>query len=364
MFALLFGVSFYIFLEKLEKRGLGLNAMDIYARRLIWLFVIGIAHAYFIWTGDVLYHYAVCGFLLFPFRSISSKSLLLIVAFLCTLVITNTYSVTSRRIISYEKYIEAAKISGSEWTEEQQKRDAYWQTRLKPKQPETSKLTAPKETYWEGLKETYNNSRAHKGLIYNSSLLFPSLIIMIIGIILYRSGIFHDYRVWRQYWLISISILIVALVINYFRFYQWTYKYYEPILSHWKAVLFDFAKIALGLGYILILNGLHQKFLKENKINLIANVGRMALTNYIFQNTLLGLIFYGYGLAQFNQYSRFELLGFVIVIWIIQLLLSNLYLKRYEQGPLEWIWRSLTYKSLEIKQRKAKDNKYYNLPSE
>ncbi|MEM8896055.1 MAG: DUF418 domain-containing protein, partial [Bacteroidota bacterium] len=54
MFALLFGVGFYIFLERLEKKSLGLSAMDIYSRRLLWLFVIGVTHAYLIWSGDVL----------------------------------------------------------------------------------------------------------------------------------------------------------------------------------------------------------------------------------------------------------------------------------------------------------------------
>lgn len=349
MFALLFGVGFYIFLERLEKKDIGLRAMDIYARRLLWLFVIGITHAYFIWTGDVLYHYAICGFLLFPFRSISNKSLLLIIAFFCTLEITNTYNFTSRRISSYDKYIEASSIPKSEWTEEQQKRDRYWQHRLEPQQSVTSKVIAPKETYWEGLKETYKNASVHKGLIYNDGLLFPSLIIMIIGIMLYRSGIFHNYKVWKRYWLISLSILIAALLINYFRFYQWTYKYYEPVLNQWRAGLFNFTKITLGLGYILILNGLYQKFLQKNKINLISKIGRMALTNYIFQNTLLGLIFYGYGLAQFNQYSRFELLGIVLIIWIIQMIFSWLWLKGFNQGPLEWLWRRLTYQSFKDK---------------
>ncbi len=56
MFALLFGVGFYIFLERLEQKGIGLRAMDIFARRLLWLFVFGLIHAFFIWNGDILYH--------------------------------------------------------------------------------------------------------------------------------------------------------------------------------------------------------------------------------------------------------------------------------------------------------------------
>lgn len=343
MFALLFGVGFYIFLERLEKKNIGLKAMDIYARRLLWLFVIGIIHAYFVWEGDVLYHYAICGFLLFPFRSMNNKSLMLIMAIFITIGLGNTYIQTAKRIASFEKYTEAAQLPERGWTVEQQKRNVYWTNKLKIQKPDTSKFDAPKETYWKGIQNSFTRSKVHKGTIYYSGLLFPSLLIMIIGILLYRSGIFQDYHIWKHYWFISLTLLLFGLVINYFRFYQWTYESHKPILSHWQAALFTFPKETLGVAYILILNGLFQKFFIKIRIGIISKVGRMALTNYIFQNILLGIIFYGYGFARFNQYSRFELIGIVLAIWIVQLVLSWAWLRKFKQGPLESLWRNLTY---------------------
>ncbi|WP_339924628.1 DUF418 domain-containing protein [uncultured Cyclobacterium sp.] len=345
MFALLFGVGFYIFLERLEKKQLGLKAMDIYARRLLWLFIIGVIHSYFIWTGDVLYHYAICGFLLFPFRSFKTKSLLFVIAFLSLLQLAKSYDQTMKRKGWQDNYTKAINLPEDQRSNDDIKNINFWKNQTKKKDPDTSKVEANKSTYLIGLKETYKNSSAHKGLVYYQGLLFPSLIAMILGIIFYRSGIFQNYQVWKYYWLISLVILGVGLIINYLRYYHWTYEYFEPVTNIWKGWLFTFPKELLGVGFILIFNGLFQKFLRSSKITLISKVGRTALTNYILQNTLLGLIFYGYGLSLFNQFSRFELLGLVVIIWIIQLTLSWLWLRKFQQGPLEWLWRKLTYSS-------------------
>ncbi len=345
MFALLFGVGFYIFLERLEQKDLGLRAMDIYARRLLWLFVIGIVHAYFIWSGDVLYHYAICGLLLFPFRSIGNKNLLLVVVLLCSLQLVKSYELTVRRQSWFKEYVRASKIPENLRTPEDIKKIEFWQDKLAKKTPDTSQVAMVKETYLSGLKETYKHANAHKGLVYYQGLLFPSLIAMILGMVFYRSGIFADYHVWKHYWSISLGVLAIGLTINDLRYYQWTFAYFDPVLSVWKGWLFTFPKEILGVAYILVFNGIFQKYLQTAKLRVISTVGQMALTNYIFQNILLGLIFYGYGLAKFNHYSRFELLGIVAIIWTIQLTLSWFWMKKYKQGPLEWLWRRLTYNS-------------------
>ncbi|TRX45329.1 DUF418 domain-containing protein [Fulvivirga sp. M361] len=347
MFALLFGVGFYIFLERLEKKQLGLKAMDIYARRLLWLFVIGVIHAYFIWNGDVLYHYAICGFLLFPFRSFKTRNLLFIIAFLSLLQLVKSYDQTMRRKGWQDNYTNAINIPEGQRSKEDVKKIDFWKKQTKKKAPDTSQGEVIKKTYLIGIQETYEHASAHKGLLYYQGLLFPSLIVMILGIVLYRSEIFHNYQIWKNYWLVSFIILSIGLSINYLRFYHWTFEYFEPVTNIWKGWLFTFPKEILGLGYVLILNGIFQKFLKSSKFKVISKVGRTALTNYIFQNTLLGLIFYGYGLALFNQFSRFELIGIVAMIWIIQITLSWLWLRRFQQGPLEWLWRKLTYRSFD-----------------
>lgn len=75
----------------------------------------------------------------------------------------------------------------------------------------------------------------------------------------------------------------------------------------------------------------------------LAAVGRTAFSNYLLQTVLATSIFYGYGLGLFATLSRLELLGVVVLIWVIQVPLSVVWLRRYRFGPVEWCWRTLTY---------------------
>jgi len=344
MFALLFGVGFVIFLERLELKKIGVKGIDIYSRRLLWLFIFGVIHAYFIWNGDILYHYAICGLLLLPFRSIKSKYIILIILFLASFPIIKSITTTSKKIDTYKEYIETKSISISERTEKQNEKIISWEKRYSRKVASKDNVENPKPTYWEGLKKSYEHATVHKGEFYYQSLLFRTLIIMLLGIVLYREGIFSDYTAWKHYWLISSIVLIVGLLINYFRYYHWTFEDHKPILNFWQSVMFTFPKEVLGFGYILIFNGLHQKYLKNSKITFISKIGRTALSNYILQSVILGFIFYGYGFGMFNQFSRFELLPIIIAIWLLQIILTLIWLKYNKQGPLENIWRKLTYK--------------------
>jgi len=347
MFALLFGVGFYIFLDRLEKKQAGLRAMDIYARRLLWLFVIGAVHYYFVWDGDILHHYAICGFLLFPFRAMKGRSLLVVMGLLMALQLVKAYDLTLRRQGWKVNYERSLSLPEEERTEDDEKRIAFWERLTQQKAPDTTQVPPRKETFLRGLQETYESAGLHKGEVFHQGLLYPTLLIMLAGMLLYRSGIFHNYRAWRYYWPVSLTVLGVGLLVNYLRFYHWTYQYFDPVTNIWKGWLFTFPKELLGLGYILFFNGVYQKLLKTARFKIISNVGKTALSNYILQNILLGLVFYGYGLGQFNHWSRFEVLGIVALIWVIQLALSALWLRKYPQGPLERLWRRLTYRSFE-----------------
>ena len=75
----------------------------------------------------------------------------------------------------------------------------------------------------------------------------------------------------------------------------------------------------------------------------LAAVGRMAFSNYISQTIICTTLFYGYGFGLFARYDRFPLMGFVLAVWIVQIIVSPIWLKRFRFGPLEWLWRTLTY---------------------
>ncbi len=343
MFTLLFGTGFYIFLERLESKGYGLKALDLYARRLLWLFVFGVIHAYFIWSGDVLYHYAICGFLLFPFRSMSVKKLSVVVLILISIQLFNSYQRTSYTQQQYQDYSQAIEIEEDQRSYKQDKAIEKWQSKTKIKKLSYEELETPRRTLWSSWEANFENVKVHKGEVFYQSILFRTLIMMILGIMLYKLGIFQNYHAFQYYWPITLTILTMALIMNYSRYYQLTYTYYEPVKSIGLGWFHTFPKEFLGFAYILLLNGIYQKFFKKLKFKPISTLGRMALSNYIFQSIICGLLFYGYGLGWYNQFSRFEILWVIPSIWLLQIILSYFWMSHFKQGPLEHLWRKLTY---------------------
>jgi uncharacterized protein len=69
----------------------------------------------------------------------------------------------------------------------------------------------------------------------------------------------------------------------------------------------------------------------------------MALTNYLMQSLICTTLFYGYGAGLYGKLQRYELYYVVVGVWVLQLLLSSLWLRYFRFGPMEWLWRSLTY---------------------
>jgi len=76
----------------------------------------------------------------------------------------------------------------------------------------------------------------------------------------------------------------------------------------------------------------------------LAPVGRMALTNYLLQTVICVLIFYGYGFGKFGRFGATRATLIALAIFLFQILLSALWLKYFAYGPMEWIWRQLTYR--------------------
>ncbi|UII22702.1 DUF418 domain-containing protein [Fulvivirga ligni] len=341
MFSLLFGVGFYIFLDRLEAKGIGLKALDIYARRLLILFLLGVIHAYFIWDGDILYHYSICGFLLFPFRAFTVRKLLFILLVPVSVLSYNSISNILSRQDQHQKYVEAS--SAKNPTEEQKKIVEKWISRTSRKEGHIGDIENHRQTYWQSVKANAEHTKVHKGEVMYSGILFRTLIMMILGIILYKSGVFRDYHSVKYYWLITAAVTAFAVYVNYIRYYHWTYQYFDPVLSVWKEWLFTFPKETMALAYILVFNGLYQKFSIFKRLIPISLAGRMALTNYITQSIICGLIFYGYGFSLYGQLARHELLYIVPCIWMLQLIWSYFWFKKFEYGPLEWCWRRLTY---------------------
>ena len=105
--------------------------------------------------------------------------------------------------------------------------------------------------------------------------------------------------------------------------------------------------IGVFLGYLaLVMLAVQRGWLPGLQRRLQA-AGRMAFTNYISQSVICTLIFYGHGLGLLEQVDRLSQVAIVATIWVLQLIWSPWWLARFRFGPLEWLWRSLTYIKLQ-----------------
>lgn len=345
VFALLFGVGFYIFMERMEVKQVGLKGMDIFARRLFWLFVFGLVHAIFIWSGDILYHYAVCGLLLFPFRSFKTVHIIAVIVVIISTLLYKSHQSTTSKASKFHAYEEAVLIDSLTRTDGQQKAIDQWLKMTTVSKPDGGEqVAARKGGYLSNLQENLSHVEVNKGNLFYSGIVLRTLLLMLLGVVFYRWGIFADYRQVPYYWLVTVLVLSLGIWVNYIRSYHWTYEYYQrPVVTLSKAWVILFCKEVLAIGYILFFNGAYQKFLRNLKVNPLASVGRMALTNYIGQSVICAFIFYGFGFGLFNELPRRSLLWIVGIIWFFQIGLSSIWMKYQSLGPLEYLWRKLNY---------------------
>ena len=119
---------------------------------------------------------------------------------------------------------------------------------------------------------------------------------------------------------------------------------FDTILMFRYGFAFNYiGSLAVALGWI----GLLMAICKTGAMPIaragLANVGRMAFTNYLMQSLICSAIFFGWGFGQFGVLRRSQLVPIVLAIWAFQIAFSALWLRRFRFGPLEWAWRSLTY---------------------
>ena len=103
------------------------------------------------------------------------------------------------------------------------------------------------------------------------------------------------------------------------------------------------ANLLLMLGYMSVIVLAMQQPAWAQRLRFLAPAGRMALTNYLMQSVVCTLVFYGYGLGYFEQLPRAWQPLFVLAVFSLQLVFSRWWLSRYRHGPMEWLWRTLTY---------------------
>lgn len=135
----------------------------------------------------------------------------------------------------------------------------------------------------------------------------------------------------------------IGLTVNYFETKLILDDNFDAMTISSTHQTYHIGRLLTTIGHV----GLFMLFIKSGILGFLqkalAAVGTMALTNYLSHSVITAIIFYGFGFSMFGKLQRFELYYIVGAIWIFQLIVSPIWLKYFQYGPIEWLWRSLTY---------------------
>lgn len=349
MFSMLFGVGMVLMTTRMESRGGGIEVADIYYRRTIWLFFFGIVHAYLLlWAGEILFAYGLFGLFLFPFRHTAPKKLI-IAATVLTLfgVALQTYDYYGK--MEDLAHFEAAKEYGEEdeMPEEVKEGQGAWKGFLGEMKPDKEEVQETVEKMHGGYIDLVLYIAVINRFVqtifnydYNPWDVLP---MMLLGIALYRLKVITAELTYQAYLIMVLVGYGMGLPINYYETVILVNGDFAPEAFLSSNLTYPFGRIAVAFGHI----GLVMIFCKANILgflkNALAAAGKMALTNYVMHSIICAFVFYGIGFSLFGQLQRYELYYVVFSIWIFQLVASPIWLKYFKFGPLEWLWRSLTY---------------------
>jgi uncharacterized protein len=179
---------------------------------------------------------------------------------------------------------------------------------------------------------------------FSFSAILRAFSMMCLGMVLLKLGLlqgkFSDIF-YRRLFLISllISVPIISLGLIYNYWHNWQLESFAP----YGSIANDIGSVPLIVAYIAIFSLFQRAGVFSRLKGAVQNVGQMALTNYLMQSVICSFVFYGYGLGLYAQLTRLQLLPIIILIGILQLSWSTWWLSHFKQGPIEWVWRVLTY---------------------
>ena len=329
LFAFLFGLGFAVQLMRGEARGAAI--VPVYLRRLGVLLLIGLAHAYFLWYGDILHHYALFGFLLLVFRRCSNRTLMVLgfslgVALAATMagakLLWTAAPIGAIALDPPERQVIDARFRAfmgssyvAAWQENAKFAASYW----------TAGLVLPALPaiagrfllgYYSGRRRLLHEPEAHLQLFrrllgWGLALGLVGNAIWVMTTVLTRAGTLAPASPW-----------VIAAQF--------------PI---------HVGYVAMAGCYLAAIVLLSQRPAWRRRLAHLAPVGRTALTNYLAQSLVYVFVFYGLGagLGLLGRLGTTFCLGLSVVVFAAQIVLSGWWLQRFRFGPAEWAWRALTY---------------------
>lgn len=388
LFSLVFGAGIVLYMQKPNQPGLP-STQELYIRRQMWLMAFGVINAFlFLWPGDILFQYGVMGILLFPFFRMSKKGLLIAAIIVTLIYCGKMYWFYADDHKSYRKF------KAVELIEQKNKKDSAahhikdslsgmskadlkksdslfkektklnriqegdksrWEGLVKglkydtTKGPEKGEKTAMWGNYKKVWQHLYQRAQGKEAAWLYRIGIWDIGSMMLLGMALFGFGFFSNRFSTGTYVMLAIAGIALGIFLGWLRLDLQHSKHIDYIKYLSKKPIspmqfFPIERLSLALGYAsLIMLLLRINFLQW-LWQAFAATGRLAFTNYFMQTIICTLFFYGYGFGYFGRLTQAQLYFFVVEIWIIQMVFSVFWLRFYQYGPVEWLWRCLVYR--------------------
>ena len=341
-FSMLFGAGVILLTERAERRG-SKNIADIFLRRNMWLVLFGILHFYLVWNGDILYFYGLTALLfLYPCRNVRYRNLLIAGGLVLALGSGSDvyYSVDGLRTRNQGQQAQALQAAGKKLTQAQQ--DAlkkYNDVIEQRKKLHDDDLKAMRGSYLDIVKwHAQWGPRAQAESYYLFG--FADILgMMLFGMGLYRMGFLTGALSYRVYgWTIAIGFLL-SIPINGLELWGMIRDNFQLESAWW--VLYQLGRITGAVANVALVVVICKAGLLTAITRRIAAVGQTALSNYLFTSISCTVLFCGFKL--YGKLEYYQIYAVVAVVWLLNLTLSPIWLRYFQFGPMEWVWRSLTY---------------------
>jgi len=353
LFSMLYGAGIILFINRQIKKVDGLTAAEYYYRRQLWLLLFGLFNAFvLLWFWDILFNYAICGMLLFVFHRLSPKALIAAAAVSLLLM-------TARE--NRDLYLDKQKIAKGELAAaidttktkltDQQKDDLAAMRAFKEKTTVDSRRKSMEREQrgvlgdYAALYEVQSEKSLYVELYYTYFKIFDLFVFMFLGMAFYKSGILMGKASSALYWWMFIIGLGGGLALSWLRLQPYIENRFNTF-EFTKNVSFRYYELARtfrAVGFFGLIMLLYKSGWFKWLFSLMRPVGQMAFTNYLMQSLTMGLFFYGIGFGMFGKLQRYELYYVVGVVWVVEIIWSHIWLRYFNFGPMEWLWRSLTY---------------------
>ncbi|HTM99086.1 MAG TPA: DUF418 domain-containing protein [Pedobacter sp.] len=317
MLSVLFGYGFAVLMSNVKEKGH--NPYGFFAGRMFWLLVLAFINSA-LFFGDILKDYALLGFLMLFFYKSSAKT---------TFRLSIVLLIALPAIVGY-----VGSLKDTGWSQMEKQFPLYHSHNLI-------------DVFWFGLKGTYLAQMISKPYLY--SVHVAMFICFLWGFTLYKINFFNDLstkikQVKRAFW------ICLAVTIFFTVFFMLTQKLDWAFLKHYRMrywlIFATMLTIGSGICWLYISGKLKSFFAS------LAVFGKMTLTNYMTQNLIGLLVFSGFGLGYWNTKPVWFYLLLAVLVYTIQVYFSKWWLSKYNYGPVEWVWRQLSYgKRLPLKKK-------------